>query len=101
MIFILILVFLLTFITVFCSLHVNNKYPLDPKTIGQKISNDEIKRILKNKNVIYGGDEERQRLQFIKEVKVAGMPMLKSIVIKDNKITSVSISVELQYFEQL
>ncbi|MCI8306553.1 MAG: zinc ribbon domain-containing protein [Lachnospiraceae bacterium] len=79
----------------FWKLCVNEKYPLDSKTIGRQITDSEIKRISKIKNVQYRDDGNWQTLRYIKEITMEDISMSKTINIEDNKIISVGIGVTL------
>lgn len=81
--------------SIFWGLRVNEKYPIASKTIGKQITDSEIERISKIKNVKYHDDGDWQTLQYIKEVTMEDIPMSKTINIEDNVIISVGIGVSL------
>lgn len=73
-----------------------DEYPVDLKSIGKQISDDEMESISKDEDVVFGDDGEWKRLQFVNAVKIAGVPMLKTIHIVDNKIIAASLGAQLQ-----
>lgn len=90
----------LLLVGLFWGLCSNEKYPLDSKTIGKLITENEMEHILEIKNVKCSESGDWQILRYLKEVTMEDIPMTKTIILEDNRIISVGISTVLQTSER-